>query len=156
VWLPSAIFQRIANPAQHRKLIKAPTVPAASRLAIAGRQAALSPNAKESEPQTQDCRPIKKRIPAHNRESGPPCEIAGASADTLTISGFSNYTFIGITDSCPITSLTFHDINNPDTEIDIISPESGVIGLPTPAPEPATLALTLLGGAGLLLIRRRK
>jgi hypothetical protein len=76
VWLLPAIFQRIAKPTQHRKLIKAPASQAASRLAIAGRQAVLSRNAKESEPQTQDCRPIKKSNPCTNPQSRPPCEIA--------------------------------------------------------------------------------
>jgi hypothetical protein len=33
-------------------------------------------NAKESEHQRRNCRPIKKQIPAQNQKSRPPCEIA--------------------------------------------------------------------------------
>ena len=82
--------------------------------------------------------------------------VNGSSSDTWTIPGAPDSTFIGITDTAPITSLTFTDNDNPGAEIDILSPASGVITLPDPTPEPSMLALSGLGGAVVLYFRRRK
>jgi hypothetical protein len=90
-----------------------------------------------------------------NKSDSVQITVNGLSSDTLTIPGAPDSTFIGITDTTPITSLTFHDNDNPGAEIDILSPSSGIISLPPPTPEPSILALGGLGGLVLLYFRRR-
>jgi len=76
--------------------------------------------------------------------------VNGGAATDVAVSHTSTPTFLGITDSSPITSLTF-SANN--AEFTMIIPDTWN---PTPTPEPSTMALAGLGGLSLFLYRRRK